>query len=59
MISGEQLGFLSKTDTIFALRSREENYREKQKELHRVFIDLEKANDRFPKEGVWFCIRDK
>ena len=34
-----------------------EMYREGQKELHCVFVDLEKAYDKAPREEVWYCIR--
>lgn len=45
-ICEEQFGFMpgrSTTDAIFALRMLMEKYREGQKELHCVFVDLEKA----------------
>ena len=58
--SDQQYGFMpgkSTTDALFALRVLMEKYREGQKELHCVFVDLNKAYDKVPREEVWYCIR--
>ncbi|KAK3527050.1 hypothetical protein QTP86_008660 [Hemibagrus guttatus] len=47
----------STTDAIFALRILMEKYRDGQKELHCVFVDLEKVYGRVPREELWYCMR--
>ncbi|MCJ8736395.1 hypothetical protein PDJAM_G00258030 [Pangasius djambal] len=62
-ICEQQYGFMprkSTTDAIFELRILRilmEKYRDGQRELHCVFLDMEKAYDRVPIEGLWYCMR--
>ena len=45
------------TDALFSLRMLTEKYREGQRELHCVYVDLEKAYDRVSREELWYCMR--
>ena len=59
-ISKKQYGFMpgkGTTNAMFALRMLMEKYREGQRELHCVFVDLEKAYHRVAQEELWYCMR--
>lgn len=49
---------LSTTDVRFVLRVLMEKYREGQKKLHCVFVDLENTYDRVVREELWYCMRN-
>ena len=59
-ISKQQYGFMlgkKTTDAMFALKMLMEKYREGQRELHCVFVDLEKAYNKVLREELWYCMR--
>ena len=61
-ISKQQYGFMpgkETTDAMFALGMLMEKYREGQRELHCVFVDLEKLYDRVPREELYVVLYGK
>ena len=61
-ISDGQFGFKSgvgTTDAICVTRTLCEKYRESNKPLDMVFVDLEKAYDTVPLEVLWRCMRKR
>ena len=56
--SEQQYGFMPGKDALFALRVLMEKYKgQNYKELQCVFVDLEKAYDKVPREEAWYCTR--
>ena len=47
------------TDAMFVLRMLMEKYREGERELHCVFVNLEKAYDKVPREELWQLLYEK
>ena len=58
-VTMNQFGFMpgrSTIEAIFLIRHVMERYREQKKDLHMIFIDLEKTYDKIPRNVMWWAL---
>ena len=61
-VTKKQFGFMpgrSTTEAIFLTRQLMKRYREQKKDLHMVFIDLEKTYDKVQRNVMWWALEKK
>jgi hypothetical protein len=59
-VTENQFGFMpgrSTMEAIFLIRQLMERYREQKKDLHMIFIDLEKAYDKVLRNVMWWALQ--
>jgi Reverse transcriptase (RNA-dependent DNA polymerase) len=61
-VSKNQFGFMlgrSTMEAIFLIRQLMERHRKQKKDLHMIFIDLEKAYDKILRNIMWWTLKRK
>jgi Reverse transcriptase (RNA-dependent DNA polymerase) len=61
-VSKNQFGFMfegSTMEAIFLIRQLMERHQEEKKDLHMIFINLEKVYDKIPRNIMWWALKSK